>query len=261
MQRAVFHAPPTRMRVYAKANADMSAQIFQHAWIRNNSHWFRLLIWWPIGDETFHKNKDSAYKQLSTSAKENFKINWAFNLYDTLVQTRTKTDEMEESDWAKGTYQPFDMVVSNEGGFSDENLLASKKYCSACVEKGGKWIRWNDMSQRLEYFYVKHGHTQSSRQKWTLQREEGKRTAMDDAQKPDGTMVKAENHENKKTVKQEVATDTEPEKASTRKSAQEKKKASPKPTKTHGPLTINMTKAQNTNKNLDRCTIEGATNI
>ena len=60
-----------------------------------------------------------------------------------------------------------------EGGFrSAANITAARNYCDMCIKFGGKWVRFNDWTQRAEFLYLKIGVRKVFRQKWCLERSE-----------------------------------------------------------------------------------------
>ena len=72
--------------------------------------------------------------------------------------------------------------IAKEGGWwNSRNRRAAHMYCVECVRRGGKWVRFNDMTQRVEYLHLKVGVKNTWRKKWTLEREESQSFAPTEA--------------------------------------------------------------------------------
>ena len=42
--------------------------------------------------------------------------------------------------------------VQEEGGREDPgNIQAAARYCEKCIKMQGRWVHWNEMTERLEY--------------------------------------------------------------------------------------------------------------
>ena len=41
------------------------------------------------------------------------------------------------------------------------------KYNLKCAAMGGKWVKWNQMTERWEYLWVTHEHIQAFTTQWT----------------------------------------------------------------------------------------------
>eukprot|EP00974_Lingulodinium_polyedra_P003930 369581-Lingulodinium_polyedra.AAC.1 len=59
-----------------------------------------------------------------------------------------------EIDIEAGTYECFKVIWDKEGG-DDAGRTAAFRYCTKAAKMGGRWVSWNDMTERYEYLYVK----------------------------------------------------------------------------------------------------------
>ena len=80
---------------------------------------------------------------------------------------------MEEEDLVGGSYEPFEVILEREGGrYLPTSQEAARQYVTTCVQKGGRWVRRNPMTARLECLYLKVGMRRTFRQKQTLELEQ-----------------------------------------------------------------------------------------
>ena len=65
------------------------------------------------------------------------------------------------------------MVVEREGGWGgpagQNNVLAALSYCKACLAKGGRFTRWNEMTGRGEFLYIRVGVYERHEKGWAVQ--------------------------------------------------------------------------------------------
>ena len=63
-----------------------------------------------------------------------------------------------DTTWSHGVYWTRSKFLNEEGGKDDPEAVAStEKYISKCIEFGGRFVRVNPMSERVEYLYLKDG--------------------------------------------------------------------------------------------------------
>ena len=61
------------------------------------------------------------------------------------------------------------MVVDREGGFkSTSAVVAAAKYVTQATQMGTPWISWNEMTERLEYLYIRKVRIDIMRKYWAL---------------------------------------------------------------------------------------------
>ena len=98
----------------------------------------------------------------SKEQRELFRKKWAKDIYTEVLEQRRQCEEIVDEDISGGTYEPFDVIHSKEGGdASAANFDAAKNYAWKCLALGGRWIRYNDFTKRLELLYLKLGVKQT----------------------------------------------------------------------------------------------------
>ena len=66
-----------------------------------------------------------------------------------------------------GEYWSFPALVRELGGVEwQENIDAAGKHASKCILMRGKWIRWNKMEERWEFFRVKSQYVETFTKAW-----------------------------------------------------------------------------------------------
>ena len=114
---------------------------------------------------------NAEYKDASKAKIKTMRQKYAEAEVKTLRTERLSEESFEEVDWSKATYEPFVIIVQQEGGpGSDENFEAAKNYCRWCVKKGGRWIKYMKRSKRLNYAYLKEGFGEEIKKKWSLRK-------------------------------------------------------------------------------------------
>ena len=114
---------------------------------------------------------NAEYKDASKAKIKTMRQKYAEAEVKTLRTERLSEESFEEVDWSKATYEPFDIILQQEGGpGSDENFEAAKNYCRWCVKKGGRWIKYMKRSNRLNYAYLKEGLGEEIKKKWPLRK-------------------------------------------------------------------------------------------
>lgn len=89
------------------------------------------------------------------------------------MERRKKTEELSDEHIVGGSYEPVERIIELEGGRSSPaNLLAARRYAERCTELGGKHVRFNEWTGRVEYLYCKTGVKRSFKTTHTLERAE-----------------------------------------------------------------------------------------
>lgn len=64
-------------------------------------------------------------------------------------------------------------ILNEEGGKEDPEAVAStEKYVSKCIEFGGRFVRVNPMTERVEYLYLKDGFKDALEKRHKLEKTE-----------------------------------------------------------------------------------------
>ena len=121
----------------------------------------------PKGSEAGAK-----YRECKTwEEKQNFRFDWAGDKFETSVQSRIHLKKWQKIDTTKGTYMPFRKVHENEG-LDEDGLRAAVLLCMKCIRMGGKWIRFNEFTERLEFLILLHGFVENMEESWAMYQNE-----------------------------------------------------------------------------------------
>ena len=121
------------------------------------------------------------YKALGSKfgPKEEWHRSWAKEECDRLYTERTKIEQWSHADECVGTYMPLKKIMEAEGEDA-AGIQAAKLYCLRCVLMRGRWIRWNKMTSRHDFLYVRSGFREVYSKTWetrTVRRTESKQNA------------------------------------------------------------------------------------
>lgn len=117
--------------------------------------------------------RSSDYKFLSHSDKKLFRQKWAQKIWEDLKVRREKKVSYKQADVSKGVYTPFSVLVREEGD-DDAGLRAARNYAASCRQMGGSWVRFNKMTQRTEYLYMKSHVYEEFEKSWAVYEESKK---------------------------------------------------------------------------------------
>ena len=109
------------------------------------------------------------YKSATRAEKAQLRLDWAKAQFTKAQRSREKAESYKYVDETCGTYKPFSMVWKGEGGPEDKGALAAAtKLANRCIEMGGKWIRLNKMTDRLEFLVVEAKYREIFEKSWSL---------------------------------------------------------------------------------------------
>ena len=111
--------------------------------------------------------KCGAYKAMSTASKAEFRKSWAKNIFQTLRKVKVKSEAWSKIDITKGTYMAFGCIVREEGN-DDAAMVATFNYVRACLTMGGVWKKWNVMTKRWEFLYMRQEVHEIFEQSWKI---------------------------------------------------------------------------------------------
>jgi hypothetical protein len=108
------------------------------------------------------------YSELKTTKeKTEFRKEWAELSLKELKAKFSKTLEWEFEDVEIGEYIPLTLVIEREGGFRfTRDIEAGLRYAEKCLKMGGRYVAWNPMTERADFFHVRKQHKDTFRQKW-----------------------------------------------------------------------------------------------
>jgi len=116
------------------------------------------------------KNKE--YQALSRKGKVDFRRAWAQNQVKKLKDGKIKGRSFNVVDAKIGTYMSFTKIHLEEGG-DRAALKAARNYVMACLMMSGAWTRWNPMTRRRDFLYVRYEHSEKFTKSWKMFEEWG----------------------------------------------------------------------------------------
>jgi hypothetical protein len=162
------------------------------------------------------------YEQCTTaSQKANMRVKWMEGKYQKYSQEREKKTTSSTADLEWGTYEPFEVMCGNESatGVTATGVRAGFNIAKTCLEIGGKWVRRNNFSKRIEFLRPKAGYKDKFEKAWAVTVKEKKIEANPGEDNlPEGPKKKAKKTDVKKTdgeppAKKTVVTAITPKKA------------------------------------------------
>lgn len=121
-----------------------------------------------------------AYAEVGRSyaAQRSFRAEWARKEFAKVIAEKTYSETSRVTEVSSGTYEPFDCIVDREGGPSRRSSMrAATYYVVACLQMhkqrilampGTPWVKWNAMTRRCEFFYMKKGCNKAFEKSWAL---------------------------------------------------------------------------------------------
>jgi hypothetical protein len=98
---------------------------------------------------------------------ETFRVRWIERRLQVEVKEFVIVREDSKVDEAYGQFLPFPCIVQKEGGRKDESAVkAAMTHAFKCITMGSEYLEWNDMTDRLEFFYSRRRFRNMFRQSW-----------------------------------------------------------------------------------------------
>ena len=113
------------------------------------------------------ESKSDAYKSLMIAQKAEFRKQWAHNIYQSLRKAKVQSETSSKIDVSKGMYMPFACIVREEGN-DDAGMTAAVHYVQACQVMAGVWKKWNLMTKRWEFLYMRQEVHEIFEQSWKV---------------------------------------------------------------------------------------------
>jgi len=110
--------------------------------------------------------KSEEYNVKNTDEKRIFREKWGLKKYDALKEGRRWCQAWARVDITQGTYMSAERVAEKEG-----NYAAAMKHCSKAIAMGGPWISYNDMTERIDYLWLKRTFREEMSKCWSHFRE------------------------------------------------------------------------------------------
>jgi hypothetical protein len=116
------------------------------------------------------EGKSLEYKSLNTHKdKSNFRSKWATTKYTEHLATKSHRVSWCEVDESKGTYMSISRLIDIEGGRSDQEAVrAAISLASKCMAMGGKFLKWNSMTDRWNFLRYEHTVAETFSKQWEL---------------------------------------------------------------------------------------------
>lgn len=114
--------------------------------------------------------KSAEYKVLTTMEKQAFRKSWAKCQFEKAMALKTKEKSWRKVDISKGSYLPLSVIIREEGA-DDDAIKASYEYIKACWAMGGLWRKFNKMTKRMEWLYMRQEVHEIYEESWRLYEE------------------------------------------------------------------------------------------
>ena len=114
------------------------------------------------------EEKKEKYDKKTRRDKEEERAEWAKVEFDRYKETHKKSKETSHIDRMEGTYMNIDKMIMEEGGSNSRVVRGCVNYAIKCIKKGGKWVMFNDMTERLEFRNVKRKRIEDRATRWTV---------------------------------------------------------------------------------------------
>lgn len=108
------------------------------------------------------------YKDLKGhAAKSRWRKEWAERKYKEVTEHKQQLDSWEVEDVSDGVYCSMAKICEFEGGDAAA-AQAARKYILKCSLLGGRWLMYNDFTERYDYLYVQKTRRERFSHKWSL---------------------------------------------------------------------------------------------
>ena len=114
--------------------------------------------------------KSDEYAALASHGeKRSFRQRWGETRLQVLIETKTKSEQLEKKVVESGKYLPFDIIVDKEGGaHRPAAVKAAGLYIRKCLRMSRQWVQWNGMTERFEFLYIRKEHIEVFSRCWAL---------------------------------------------------------------------------------------------
>lgn len=107
------------------------------------------------------------YKNASRSEKSEMRKKWAQTQLNNVLIGKEKSQTWKRVDVSKGVYLPFAKIWQEEGG-DEAGAEAALNYVQACAAMSGCWKKYNKMTKRLEWLYMRQEVHELFEESWRL---------------------------------------------------------------------------------------------
>jgi hypothetical protein len=124
----------------------------------------------PLGQKfrrTDHYTSEQYAACTTQAAKRKFRQDWATGLWQEARVKRMKTESWQEVDETKGRYMPIRGIIKAEGD-DDDAAVAATRYVDKGIKMAGKFISYNEMTERWEFLYFTRTLSTSFTKCWQI---------------------------------------------------------------------------------------------
>ena len=123
--------------------------------------------------QSYRRKVPKAERDVAGTKGMQLRMEWVKGVWAGLQVLRTETLKYTDSEVKKGEYLSFDTIVEREGGYHNmNNIRAAERYCRHCQLRKGIWARYNPMTGRVQYLYVRDGIEQKKDKGWEISKTE-----------------------------------------------------------------------------------------
>ena len=98
------------------------------------------------------------------TALEKFRLEWAELKLACCEKTRDRSQTLSKTEANVGVHLPIGVIMRKEGGWQDPSaVIAGCSRVLKCIALNRKYIKWNQMSERWEFWFSRQYITDSLR--------------------------------------------------------------------------------------------------
>ena len=115
------------------------------------------------------EKKEELLKAAATpESKEAFRKKWLAAQYSAVIKKKRFTKSWCRIDTEKGRCMSLLTIAQEYGGAEYGSARrAAERYCTKCIRMAGPWVRFNGMTDRVDFLYLKIGYQEDSRNSTT----------------------------------------------------------------------------------------------
>ena len=101
------------------------------------------------------------------TALEKFRLELAELKLACCEKTRDRSQKLSKTEANVGVHLPIGVIMKKEGGWQDPSaVIAGCSRVLKCIALNGKYIKWNQMSERWEFWFSRKYITDSFEKTW-----------------------------------------------------------------------------------------------
>ncbi len=108
------------------------------------------------------------YTDLNSDAeRKKFRASFAERAYNKVRVEKSHSRSWQEIDASLGEYGSFSFVAFEQQP-SEADRAAALEHCKKCCQLQGRWIKWNSMTERYDFLYLRRQHQEKMTEMWTM---------------------------------------------------------------------------------------------